>query len=155
MREIDSGPDGKGRRAVVEAPDPVPVHDLSPPPPAGQGRDTSEVLDDHLECRQQGDVAGDLERNYDDHVLLLSGCGVHRGHDGVRRTASILHHYLGGGGGYEITNRLVEADVAFIEWRSHREGRQIHDGADSFLIRGGRIVVQTIHYTVDLHAGDG
>lgn len=38
--------------------------------------------------------------------------------------------------------------MGFLEWTGHSAVAQIDDGTDSYLIRGGRIVVQTIHYTV-------
>jgi hypothetical protein len=39
--------------------------------------------------------------------------------------------------------------VAFLEWTATCATARVRDGADSFWIRGGRIVAQTIHYTVE------
>jgi hypothetical protein len=49
---------------------------------------------------------------------------------------------------YEYRTRLVEGEIAFLEWAARCPTSRVEDGADSFLIRGGRIVAQTIHYTV-------
>jgi hypothetical protein len=38
--------------------------------------------------------------------------------------------------------------VCFLEWTARSDEAKIEDGADSFCIRDGRIVAQTIHYTV-------
>jgi hypothetical protein len=38
--------------------------------------------------------------------------------------------------------------MAFLEWSATSEQARVEDGADSFLIRHGRILMMTIHYTV-------
>lgn len=38
--------------------------------------------------------------------------------------------------------------MAFLEWSAMSPHAKVTDGADSYLIRNGRIIVQTIHYTV-------
>jgi len=43
---------------------------------------------------------------------------------------------------------LVEGELGFLEWSARGSGAEVEDGADSYLIRDGRIVAQTIHYTV-------
>jgi len=43
----------------------------------------------------------------------------------------------------------VAGEIALLEWTaSTPSGARVQDGADSFVIRGGRIQAQTIHYTV-------
>ena len=49
---------------------------------------------------------------------------------------------------FHYGTRLAEGEMAFLEWTAEGHGVRVDDGADSFLIRGGRIVAQTIHYTV-------
>src|SRR5262245_17631114 len=110
-------------------------------------RSTGEVFEDHLARRRAGDVEGDLALNYDDDVVLLTGFGVFRGKDGVRRNLGRLLEGLPCIR-YEYGTRLVEGEVAFLEWSARGPTAVVEDGANSFLIRGGRIVVQTIHYTV-------
>jgi hypothetical protein len=41
---------------------------------------------------------------------------------------------------------LVDGEVAFLEWRGCSDTCEIKEGADSFLIRNGRIIARTIHY---------
>ena len=50
---------------------------------------------------------------------------------------------------FTSANRLVDGDVAFLEWTVEAEGARVRDGADSFVVRDGRIVAQTSHYTVE------
>jgi hypothetical protein len=113
------------------------------PPP----RTTREVFEDHLRCRREGALEDDLARNFADEVVLLTGLGVYRGKDGVRRLWAVLRQQLPTTA-YEYRTRLVDGEVAFLEWSGRCPTSRVEEGADSFLIRGGRIVAQTIHYTV-------
>jgi len=49
----------------------------------------------------------------------------------------------------EYTYRAVEGRIAFLEWAYEDENVRVRDGADSYLIENGKIVAQTIHYTVE------
>ena len=50
---------------------------------------------------------------------------------------------------FEYTYRAVEGRIAFLEWAYEDENVRVRDGADSYLIENGKIVAQTIHYTVE------
>jgi hypothetical protein len=110
-------------------------------------RSTADVFHDHLERARRGDVDGDLQRNYAPDVVVLSAYGVEHGHDGARRLADLLERQLPGAQlAYPLT--LVERDVALLEWTATADGARVDDGVDSFVVRDGTIVAQTIHYTV-------
>ncbi len=111
-------------------------------------RSTHEVLDDHLTLAAAGDWQTDLERNVDQDIVVLTGFGVFTGRDQVRILAELLDAQLPGAS-FDYTTVLVHEEMAFLEWTAHGPTAQVRDGADSFLIRDGRIVVQTIHYTVE------
>jgi hypothetical protein len=113
----------------------------------GSTRSAQEVLDWHLTCRQKGDLERDIADNYDPDAILLSAEGVNRGHDGVRRLAAILRNYVPEGS-YSYQQVLVDGDVGMLLWTAHGDGVDIHDGADSYVVRSGRIIAQTIHYAV-------
>ena len=80
--------------------------------------------------------------------------GVYRGHDGVRESAAELHRYFPRGG-FTYALQVVEGDVAFMVWTGHSPAAEVKDGADTFANRGGKIVAQTIHFTVDRDGGRG
>lgn len=110
-------------------------------------RSTREVFEDHLRLRKSTSTEEDIERNYAPDVVILASSGIHLGHDGVRETASILREALPDGM-YEYIKTLVEGEFAYLEWKGRSEERAIDDGADSFVIRDGKIVAQTIHFKV-------
>jgi hypothetical protein len=114
---------------------------------SAKSRPAAEVFEDHLRKRQAGALEEDLAANYAEDVVLLTGSGVYRGKDGVRRCAGRLREDLPCGR-YEYRTRLVEGELAFLEWAAHCPTAAVEDGADSYLIRDGKIVAQTIHYTV-------
>ena len=110
-------------------------------------RSGAEVLDDHLRESQTGSIDDDLARNYAEDVVILTGRGVYRGHDGLRELAKRLGEELPNAA-FKYHTRLFEGELGFLEWAARAEDAEVEDGADSYLIRGGRIVAQTIHYTV-------
>jgi hypothetical protein len=111
-------------------------------------RTPSDVLQDHLDKAKQGSVEHDISKNYVEDVVLLTGYGVHKGHEGVRFLAKLLEEQLPGAH-FQYETVQVEKDIAFLEWTASADnGATVNDGADSFVIRHGQIVAQTIHYTV-------
>ena len=113
----------------------------------GAARTPGAVFENHLRVSTEGSVEEDLLWNYAPDLVVLTGHGVYRGHDGLRQLAELLRRELPNCT-YEYHTRLVEGDVAFLEWTARADGARVDDGADSYVIRNGRIVVQTIHYTV-------
>lgn len=96
---------------------------------------------------QLGDYETDIRRNYAEDCVALTGRGTFRGHAGMTRLAEMLADELPDGE-WEYTTRAVDGQMAFLEWRGESESARVEDGADSFLIEHGKVVVQTIHYTV-------
>jgi hypothetical protein len=109
-------------------------------------RTTTEVLHDHLMRRLSGDVGGDIEANYDANVVVLTGSGIYHGHEGVMNCADELARLVGGGS-FRYDETLVCEGYAYLEWSAVGDSADVADGADSFVVRDGRIVMQTVHYT--------
>lgn len=110
-------------------------------------RSTGEVFSDHLHLRAESKLEQDLERNYAEEVVLIHQFGVKRGRTGVRESAHRLQDQLRGGR-YEYLTECVEGEYAFLLWRATSTSARIEHGVDSFVIRDGRIVMQTVHYEV-------
>jgi hypothetical protein len=116
-------------------------------------RSTREVVESHLEHRRRGDLEGDLRQNYATDVVVLSAEGIHRGHDALRLTASVLKSYLEHSD-FDYDQVLVTDEYGLLNWSAQDGGTEIHDGADSYVVRDGLIVMQSIHYSVDRSSGD-
>ena len=113
----------------------------------GQTRTTREVFEDHLELRTRGQVETDIQRNYADDVVLIINGKVLRGHDSIRHCAASLAHDISDAE-FIYRTKVVDGEIAYLEWGIDCDGVCIDDGVDTFLIRDGRIVAKTVHYTV-------
>ena len=111
-------------------------------------RSTEEVLSDHLERRCRHDLDGDLAHNYSEGLIVISKDGVFHGKDGIRNTARTLESCLPNAKfSYDIVR--TEGDIGFLSWSALAEnGNHTSHGADTFVVRNGLIVAQTIHYEV-------
>lgn len=118
------------------------------------GRPAKEVLEDHWALAEAGNLEEDLARNYAEDVVFLTGFGTHHGHDGARALHRRLSQLLPDAR-FVYRTRLVHDDVGFLEWTARGHDTVIPDGVDSYLVREGRIVVQTIHYTAVPSPGPG
>ena len=108
-------------------------------------RPADEVFEDHLRLRSLGDLEADLERNYADDIVLLCELGALKGRAAIRRSARRLGVQLPDAE-FEFPTKLVQGEHAFLVWKARSQRFEVEDGADSFVIRGGRIVLQTIFY---------
>lgn len=109
-------------------------------------RSTEEVFEDHLQLALAGDLETDLGSRSDDSVFLTS-FGIYHGCEGARKLRGLLMSQVPGCH-YVYQTRLTAGEMAFLEWTATSEKSRIEDGADSYLIRDGRIRVMTIHYRV-------
>ncbi len=124
--------------------------------PSDRTRTTREVLDDHLRLAQRTDgqppgpanLEEDISRNFSPDIVLLTGYGLFRGLEGLRAKAKLLDEQLPNGR-WVYRNVMAEGELGFLEWSGvGKNGARIEDGADSYLVRDGRIIAMTIHYTV-------
>jgi hypothetical protein len=110
-------------------------------------RSTVEVFEDHLVRMLCGDLEGDLAANFARDCVLLTSYGRFDGHDGRREACRLLARHLPQAR-FHYKQRYVHKEIAFLEWTAEADGGVVTDGADTFLIRDGRIRVMTVHYTV-------
>jgi hypothetical protein len=96
---------------------------------ASENRSTSDVIEDHLERRCDGDREEDLRRNADRDVVIPTSTSVNRA-------------------------VVVCGEVGYLEWTAQTRQAQIQDGADGFAMRERPIVAQTIHYIARSADGD-
>jgi hypothetical protein len=108
-------------------------------------RTTKNVLYDHLELARQGDWQTDLSRNYSENCVLLTNYGVFEGFEGIKQKIRLLQEHLPNAS-YEYKQILIHAEMGFLVWTADSDINTVSDGADSYLIRNGKVEVMTIHY---------
>jgi hypothetical protein len=122
------------------------------------GRSAREVLDDHLNLANDWVdtpldrvMEEDLRRNVSEDIVVLLNRGTFRGHDGVRQLAEMLAEELPEHEAFEYTYVAADGRMGLLEWTYTDATVTVRDGVDSYLIEGGKIVAQTIHYTLEHH----
>ena len=99
-------------------------------------RTTKEVLQDHLDLAQRGDLDADIPRNFDPDCVLMTSYGTFRGHAGVREAAELLVCQMGSGG-YHYTRQEWHQELAFLEWTVDNDRVSI-PGWCGFILDQGR-----------------
>lgn len=119
-------------------------------------RSGQEVLDDHLRLANDWVhtdldrvLDDDLVRNVSENIVVLINRGTFRGHDGVRQLAQMLLEELPEHRPFQYTYVAMQGRVGFLEWTYEDSTVCVRDGVDSYLIEEGKIVAQTIHYTLE------
>jgi hypothetical protein len=119
-------------------------------------RSAREVLDDHLNLANawvdvplEQVLAEDLRRNVSENIVILINRGTFHGYEGVRDLARMLAEELPEHAAFEYTYVAAEGPVGLLEWTYEDPTVRVRDGVDSYVIENGKIVGQTIHYTLE------
>jgi hypothetical protein len=110
-------------------------------------RTFQEVFDDHLYLSEIGDFESDIHRNYSPDTVVLMGNKAYKGYQGIRELALRLKDELPKAS-FQHAVKIVDKEIALLEWTAQSEKFEVMDGVDSYLFRDGKIVGQTIHYTL-------
>jgi len=110
---------------------------------------TEDVLNHHLQSFSAGDV-DEMIKDYTDESVLITPEGIIRGREELRTAFGELLSGLFKPGTYtfEMDRLEIVGEVAFIAWHSTNEGAEVPLGTDTFLVRDGKIAVQTFAASV-------
>jgi len=97
---------------------------------------TADILQRHLDALAAGDLEG-LLADYADDAVMISPAGAISGMDALRKT---FERTTANPPKIEEDGRVVEGDYAYIVWHNER----ISFGTDTFVVRDGKIVCQTV-----------
>ena len=105
---------------------------------------TRQVLEHHLAAFGVGDLEGILS-DYTDDSTLIGPDGVAKGRQAIRASFERGLDSLFKPGTYEFTMDTLQVadDIAYIVWHANCASADIVFGTDTFLIRDGKIAVQT------------
>ena len=111
---------------------------------------TKDVLDHHLSSFGAGDV-DEVLKDYTEDSLLMTGSGTITGLGPLREAFADIFGGLFAPGTYEFTldAEYVEGDVALIVWHATCAPADVPLGTDTFLVRDGKIAVQTFVAKID------
>ncbi len=115
-----------------------------------QAMSTKEVLERHLKCFGDGDLAGLLADYVPDTVVFRpSGFGgpggVAKGPAALRAVFSIvLAEFARPGTRFELRQQAIEGDYGYIVWEAETAQNVYELGSDTFIVKDGKIVLQSI-----------
>ena len=102
-----------------------------------------DVLQHHLQCFGSGDLDG-LLADYTPTSVLMTPQGILRGPAELRSFFSaVIGEFGQPGTTFEMKKVLVDGDCAFIFWEAETAANRYEAATDTFVIRDGRIAVQT------------
>jgi ketosteroid isomerase-like protein len=103
-----------------------------------------DVLNHHLEAFASGNVEEVMKDYSEDSVLIVPEATL-TGLDNISAAFAGFFAGLFKPGTYEFTvdRSDVSGDIAYVVWHSTNQGAKIPVGTDTFLVKGGKIAVQT------------
>ena len=90
-----------------------------------------------------------LEHNYAaQDVVLLCEHGVLQVRDALSNSAKALADHLPGAR-FRFPFKAIQGEYALLHWSAQSAGARVDFGVDTFVIRDGRIIVQTVSYKLE------
>jgi hypothetical protein len=106
-------------------------------------RQTEETLLKHLQAFGSGDVDA-IMADYDEAAVFIMPNGPLRGKDEIRLFFESLVADLPPGSTLEVSEQIVEGEIAYIVWSGESEKLKVPFATDTFIVRDGKIVAQTL-----------
>jgi ketosteroid isomerase-like protein len=104
---------------------------------------TKDVLERHLKCFGEGDLAGILS-DYAPGAVLFTPNGTLKGPDAIRPLfEQLLAEFGKPGATFSMKLQSVEGDYAYILWTAQTADNVYELATDTFVVRDGKIVAQS------------
>jgi ketosteroid isomerase-like protein len=105
---------------------------------------TQSVLDHHLEMFGEGDLDGIME-DYATDAVFVSSDGVLEGPEEIRAMyVDLLGEFDDPSVSFSLEQQLVEDDYAYIRWTAETPANVYEFASDTFVIKDGEIVMQSL-----------
>jgi ketosteroid isomerase-like protein len=116
----------------------------------GKPMDTKAIMD-HQSTAFVAGSADEILADFADDAVLIVPEGVHRGRAAIHAVYSDLFSGLFKPETYDFTMiaEVIEGDVAYIAWRASCATAEIPLGTDTYVVRNGKIVAQTMTTKID------
>lgn len=114
---------------------------------------TEETLLHHLQAIGEGDIDAVLS-DFTEDAVLITADGLLKGHGEIRSLfEKLLSNVLPPGSAFEMLQQITEGEIAYIAWSAESPSYKIPLGTDTFIIRDGKIVVQTLAAQIEAKSG--
>lgn len=106
-------------------------------------RSTQSVIDNHLTCFGEGNLDGILA-DYAPNAVLFTPQGLLKGTDEIRPLfAALLDEFGKPGSAFRLNHLSVDGEYGYILWSAETADNLYELVTDTFVMRGGRIAVQS------------
>lgn len=114
---------------------------------------TRQVFDHHIGALLAGDLEG-IMSDYAEDSVLIGPEGVVKGRSAIEATFAGYLATLFRPGTYELAADIIHVDgeVLYVIWHANCEPADVVFAADTFLIRDGKIAVQTFAPKIEPHS---
>ena len=104
---------------------------------------TKGVLERHLKCFSEYDLRGIIS-DYAPDAILFTANGPLRGVDEIRSLfQSLIAEFKKPGSAFSMKLQSVEGEYGYILWNAETSDNVYELGTDTFVVRNGKIVVQS------------
>ena len=104
---------------------------------------TKDVLEHHVKCFGEGDLAGILS-DYAPDAVLFTPEGPLKGVDAIRPLfRGMLAEFGKPGMTFSMMHRSIEGEYAYVLWTAETADNVYELGTDTLVVRNGKIVAQS------------
>ncbi len=108
---------------------------------------TESVLDHHLQTFGAGDLPGLLADYSDRSVVILPSGAVLRGVEQITPLfVGLLAEFAKPGASFNLSQKVIDGEIAYITWSAETADNVYEFATDTFVIRGGKILTQTVGF---------
>jgi ketosteroid isomerase-like protein len=105
---------------------------------------TNDVLNHHLKCFGEGDLEGILS-DFAPGAVLFTPDGPLKGRDAIRPLfQAMFAEFAKPGATFSMKQRSVDGDFAYVLWTAETADNIYEIGSDTFVVRDGQIVAQSL-----------
>ncbi len=105
---------------------------------------TEQVLEHHMNAFGGGDLEAILQDYAEDSVFFIQD-GLLRGPGEIRPLfEAFIAEFGKPGASFEMKKQIVDGETAFIVWSAETADNVYELGTDTFVVRNGKIVTQTL-----------
>jgi ketosteroid isomerase-like protein len=103
---------------------------------------TSNVLDHHLKCFAESDLAG-MMTDYSSNAVLFMPSGSFKGSEEIKSALeTLLMEFAKPGCSFSLQWRSAEGHYAYIGWSAETPDNSYENATDTFIVQNEKIVTQ-------------
>jgi len=108
---------------------------------------TESVVDNHLQRFGAGDLSGILSDYSDQSVFILPDGTVLRGVEQIKPfIVGLLAEFAKPVSSFHLGQKVIEGEIAYITWSAETADNVYEFPTDTFVIRDGKILTQTLGF---------